>query len=137
MSKLFKLITIITLSILGLGLLAPVQPTFAANDDSICNNTKIKEEIRAASGCQTSTTIEDPETVIGRIVSSVVGILGVVAVIIIVYGGIQYITSAGDSAKLKKAKDTILYGVIGLIICVLAFAITQFIIRAINGTPTP
>ncbi len=70
---------------------------------------------------------------VGNIISTVVGILGLACVIIIIIGGIQYMTSSGDSGKVKKAKDTILYGVIGMVICVLAFAITQFVIGAINN----
>ena len=42
-------------------------------------------------------------------------------------------TSAGDPGKVKKAKDTILYGVIGLVVCVLAFAIVNFVIANIIG----
>ena len=71
---------------------------------------------------------------IGNIIQAVVGILGLACVVIIIMGGVQYMTSAGDAGKVKKAKDTILYGVIGLIICVLAFAITTFIINSVNGT---
>ena len=58
-------------------------------------------------------------------------VLGLVAVIVIIIGGINYMTSAGDAGKVKKAKDTILYGVIGLVICVLAFAIVNFVIANI------
>ena len=72
-------------------------------------------------------------TTIGHIIQTVVGMLGLVCVIIIIIGGINYMTSSGDAGKVKKAKDTILYGVIGMVICVLAFAITTFIINAING----
>ena len=61
------------------------------------------------------------------IINAFIGALGIVAVIIIIIGGINYMTSSGDAAKVKKAKDTILYGVIGLVICVLAFAIVNFI----------
>lgn len=62
------------------------------------------------------------------IINGVVGVLGLVAVVVIIIGGINYMTSSGDAAKVKKAKDTILYGVIGLVICVLAFAIVNFVI---------
>lgn len=70
----------------------------------------------------------DLETSVGTIISAIIGVLGVIAVVVIIYGGVQYMTSSGDSGKVKKAKDTILYGVIGLIICALAFAITNFVI---------
>ena len=68
-----------------------------------------------------------------NIINVIIGILGVVAVVVIIFGGVQYMTSAGDSSKVKKAKDTILYGVIGLIVCILAAAIVNFVIRSIVG----
>ena len=66
-----------------------------------------------------------------NILNGIVGALAIVAVIVIIIGGIGYMTSSGDAAKVKKAKDTILYGIIGLIICVLAFAIVNFVIANI------
>ena len=70
---------------------------------------------------------------VGNIISAVIGILGLACVIIVIIGGVQYMTSSGDSGKVKKAKDTILYGVIGLVVCVLAFAIVNFVISNILG----
>lgn len=62
------------------------------------------------------------------IINAVIAVLGIVAVVVIIIGGISYMTSSGDAGKVKKAKDTILYGVIGLVIVVLAFAIVNFVI---------
>ncbi len=66
-----------------------------------------------------------------NIFNVVIGIVGILAVVMIVLGGINYTTSAGDASKVKKAKDTILYGIIGLIISLLAFAIVNFVIGAL------
>ena len=68
---------------------------------------------------------------IKNIINAVIGILGIVCVVVIIIGGINYMTSAGDAGKVKKAKDTILYGVIGLVVCVLAFAIVNFVLANI------
>ncbi len=73
-------------------------------------------------------TGEDLGNNVQNIVNVIIGVLGIIAVVVIIYGGVQYMTSAGDAGKVKKAKDTILYGVIGLSISVLAFAIVNFII---------
>lgn len=73
----------------------------------------------------------DLEITVINIINVIIGILGLVAVIVIIIGGINYMTSSGEAAKVKKAKDTILYGVIGLVICVLAFAIVNFVIANI------
>ena len=77
---------------------------------------------------------ESPDDLIGSvtgIINVVIGILGIICVIVIIIGGVGYMTSAGDSGKVKKAKDTILYGIIGLVVCVLAFAIVNFVIKAL------
>ena len=67
------------------------------------------------------------------IINAVVGVLALVCVVVIIIGGVNYMTSAGDPGKVKKAKDTILYGVIGLVVCALAFAIVNFVIVNIIG----
>ena len=55
-------------------------------------------------------------------------VAGVVAVVAIILAGFKYATAAGDSAAIAKAKNTILYAVIGLVVIILAFAITWFVI---------
>ncbi len=65
------------------------------------------------------------------IISAVIGVLGLACVVVMIIGGVQYMTSSGDATKVKTAKNTILYGLIGLIIAVLAFAIVNFVITGI------
>jgi len=65
------------------------------------------------------------------ILNAVIGVLSFVCVVVIIIGGVTYMTSSGDTSKVKKAKDTILYGIIGLVVCVLAFAIVNFVISNI------
>ncbi|MBR2754076.1 hypothetical protein IKD82_02880 [Candidatus Saccharibacteria bacterium] len=101
-------------------------PVFA-ND--ICNSDA-SDEIKASAGCDVAAANELPDTII-NIVTAIIGVSGLVAVIFIIIGGIQYITSEGDAAKTKKAKDTILYAFIGLIICALAFVIVNWVIRSV------
>ncbi|MBO7560646.1 hypothetical protein J6T21_01225 [Candidatus Saccharibacteria bacterium] len=71
---------------------------------------------------------------IAGIVNAIIGVLGIVAVVVIILGGISYMTSNGDATKVKKAKDTILYGVIGLVIVILSAAIVNFVIFKVAGT---
>ena len=71
---------------------------------------------------------------VSAIIKNVVLVLGLVCVIVIIIGGVNYMTSSGDTGKVKKAKDTILYGVIGLVICILAFAIVNFVLDSILGS---
>ena len=68
---------------------------------------------------------------INTILSVILGILGVVAVAYIIYGGFMITTASGDPAKVKKGKETIMYGVIGLVVALLAFAIVNFVLSSV------
>ena len=52
----------------------------------------------------------------------------------LIYGGLRYVISGGDSKKVTDAKNTIMYAIIGLIIAILAYAIVNFVINAVGGT---
>jgi amino acid transporter len=54
-------------------------------------------------------------------------LIGALAVVFIIVGGIQYITSSGDPAQVKNAKNTILYAIIGLVVAAAAYAIVSFL----------
>ena len=68
------------------------------------------------------------------ITNTVLYIVGVVAVIMLIIGGIKYVTSGGDAKKVTDAKNTVLYAIIGLIIAFLAFAIVNFVISALPSS---
>ena len=73
-----------------------------------------------------------PDTIIG-ILNAVIGVLSIICVIVIIIGGVQYMTSTGDAGKVKKAKDTILYAIIGLVVCALAATIVNFVVVKLLG----
>ena len=50
----------------------------------------------------------------------------------VIIGGVKYTTSGGDQAAVTSAKNTILYGIIGLVIAILAYAIVNFVISKIG-----
>jgi hypothetical protein len=56
-------------------------------------------------------------------------VVGVVAVIMVIVGGLKYVTSQGDSSGVSSAKNTILYAVVGLIIVALAQVIVRFVVN--------
>jgi len=68
-------------------------------------------------------------TTIGNLLGVVYFIAGIVAVLVIIIGGIRYVGSNGDSSQVQAAKNTITYAVIGLIVVIMAAAITQFVLQ--------
>jgi glucose uptake protein GlcU len=73
-------------------------------------------------------TGDDATDLIGTVIDTALFVLGMIAVLMIVIGGIRYTTSNGESSKIKEAKDTILYSVIGLIVAVLSYSIVNFVL---------
>ena len=69
-----------------------------------------------------------------QITNTILYIVGILAVIMLIIGGIRYVVSGGDSKKVTDAKNTILYAIIGLIICFLAYAIVNFVIAALPSS---
>lgn len=64
------------------------------------------------------------------VVNILLFLIGAVAVIMLVIGGIKYTTSNGDMEKVKSAKNTILYAIIGVVVAILAYAAVDFVIEA-------
>lgn len=81
-------------------------------------------------GAQATSKVNDTVAKALNLFSAVVGII---AVVMIIVGGIQYITSGGDSGNVTKAKNTILYAVIGLVVVALAQIIVQFVLGRFTG----
>ena len=72
-----------------------------------------------------------PEISAGTLLTNALNIvyfvMGSVAVIIIILAGYRYMTASGDSSKITKASQAIIYAVVGLVVIVCAFAITNFV----------
>ena len=99
---------------------SPVSlPVYADSRDEAQNGAKL-----ANSGGGSNQNLPD---IITTIINVMLFIAAALAVIMIIYGGIRYITAHGDEKQVKVAKDTIVYSVAGLIIAILAYALVTFI----------
>jgi cytochrome bd-type quinol oxidase subunit 2 len=96
--------------------------------------TSVEEGAEAARADGMPAELVGDNGVFNRLTNTVLMVVGLISVIMLVYGGLRYITSGGDSKKVTDAKNTILYAIIGLIICVLAYAIVTFVLSTIGAT---
>lgn len=80
-----------------------------------------------------STTIPDGDasSLVTNIFNTVLFLAGLIAVGMLVYSGIQYVTSHGDPGKTKTAMNSIIYSIAGLVIVILAYAIVNFVIGSL------
>lgn len=72
--------------------------------------------------------------VFSKISSVLLFIVGAIAVIMIVIGGLRYVISGGDASQVQAAKNTILYALVGIIIAILAYAAVNFVISSFVPT---
>ncbi len=78
----------------------------------------------------------NPEIIIGRIVQTVLAILGVVFTLLIAYGGFLWMTAGGDPGKVDKAKGMISNAIIGIVIVFLSYTISIFVIKQLEKVTT-
>jgi len=76
---------------------------------------------------------EDLIKIIFEVIRYLLSFLGVAAVLIIIYGGFLWMSAGGDPEKVGKAKKIITQAIIGLIIILLSYSLTMFVIRLIRG----
>lgn len=111
---------------LGVSVMVPVGSTASAatcTDAIACANA-------GSNTTKATSTPGDLRAMITKVVNILLFILGAIAVIVIIIGGIRYAVSGGDTGAITAAKNTILYAVIGLIVAILAYAIVNFVISA-------
>jgi hypothetical protein len=109
--------------------LASAPPALAASDvKSFCAGLSATERA-ASSVCKDSD--KNIFSITSKIVSFILYACGAAAVVMIIYSGFLYVTSGGSDETIKKAKNTILYSVIGLIVVLLAYAIVRFVLQLI------
>ena len=119
---------ILTAGMLMVGLLGVLTPAVsAANGINICSGNE------NSIYCKNKNT---GETQVNGIIKTIVEVLltavGAISIIMIVIGGIMFALSSGDAQKAAKARNTILYAVVGLIVSVFASAIVNFVFDGFN-----
>lgn len=77
--------------------------------------------------------IESPQALIGQVINSLFGIVGSLALVMFIYGGFLWMTSAGSSEQVKKGKDIFIWAVVGLVVVFSAYSIVRFVIQGIGA----
>lgn len=126
MNKIKYLYLIIAATSATLFSVTVVSPVYAAISD------ELGEGACSAAGqtnCDPGAAANSLENTIANVINLLSIAVGIVAVIMIIFGGFRYITSAGNEQAIANAKRTILYAIIGLIIVVFAQVIVRFVLR--------
>ncbi len=93
----------------------------------------LNEGLDAASGGEGLASNANANDIVVTIINIMLWLIGILAVIMLIFGGIKYATSAGDSNKVTSAKNTIMYAIIGLIIAIFAWAIVRWVTDSVSS----
>ena len=111
------------LALSGLGIVAlQTQPVAAAP------TSEVQAGVDAIGGNQAQPSLTE---FIKTIINVLLFVIGAVAVIMIIIGGIRYVVSGGDQNAVTGAKNTILYAIIGIVVAVLAYAVVNFVLTSL------
>lgn len=128
------ILTVAAVAALGAPALVTVGVSAQATDE-IRNNLNCGADLNVttnptAAGCAATDTSGNFSALIKRIINIFSIIVGVIAVIMIVIGGLKYITSGGESSNVSSAKNTIIYAIVGLVVVALAQFIVRFVLSS-------
>ena len=119
----FMAVSMTATSIVGMG--GTIASAVANPLDTTCSDTTLAD----SDICQNrADKLFGPGSIWTNIINTMIYVVGAVAVLMIVIGGLRYVLSGGDASQTKSAKDTILYSIIGVIIAIMAFAIVNFVL---------
>lgn len=112
-------------------------PALGANDvNDFWGGSTEKDYIKTNSGLPADSNVNDPRRVIAEVIRIILGFLGILAVIIVLYAGFKWMLSGGNEEKISEAKKMLIAGAIGLVIILCAYAIANFVINQIIGATT-
>ncbi|MDO4872090.1 MAG: hypothetical protein Q4A27_01500 [bacterium] len=87
---------------------------------------QVRQGLNEAGGDNNTIEVRD---VVRNVVNTLLFIVGALSVMMIIYSGVLYVLSSGDSGRVSKAKSTLTYSVVGLIVAILSYAIVNFVIN--------
>lgn len=126
------------IKILLLGLVVALGTTLCVTSATLATSSDPKDSVCQGIGatysngsCQVSQG-KDLASIVKTILNIFSWVVGMVSVMFAVYAGFRYVTSGGDSNKVKSAKDTLLYVVVGLIVVALSQVIVNFVLVKSN-----
>ncbi len=93
----------------------------------------VREGADAARGTDVPSLIMGDGGVISQVINVMLFIVGVLSVIMLIWGGLRYVISGGNSTSVTAAKNTILYAIVGLLVAIFAYAIINFVIGTATG----
>jgi len=133
MKKMLGKIGTVLLFVPALALLAGVFAPSVHADCTVSDGLTgaINSDCASGSG-QVTGSLFGNGSIVNNVINIMLFIIGILCVIMIIYGGIRYTISRGEEKEITGAKNTIMYAIIGLIIAIIAYALVNWVFTTIG-----
>jgi len=108
----------------------PVMATDAVQTVDLDNPIQLKDSKNKVIADEDIT----PAVIIGMVIKSFLGLLGGLALVMMVWGGFQWLTSAGNDEKVKKGTQTMMWAIIGMVVVLASYLLVSTVLRFLSGS---
>ena len=121
MMKIKTLVTILVMALFGVAVAVPATPALAYDPlAGACSSGSTSEVCKNKN--------EKLEPFVKKIINALLYVVGLLSVVMIIVAGIMYTASSGDSGRISKAKNMLMYSIVGLVVSFMAFAIVNWVV---------
>lgn len=125
----FLTITAAVLSLLALAIPIKSHALFNNAKNQACNGIALKD---TGANCNATTNGKTLSVILATALNILSIVVGIVAVLMIIVGGLRFVLSGGDSNNTTSARNTVLYAIVGLVIVFFAQILVKFVLRRVQ-----
>lgn len=131
MRNLITLVKIFLIAVMSFSIFSLVAPhVFADAKSAVCEGAGLTVD---QNGCETPAGTPDVDSTLVKGMNLFSAILGIIAVVMIMVGGLKYMTSQGDAGQMNSAKNTLIFAAVGLVIVAFAQLFVRFVLERFSN----
>lgn len=121
---------VMTVSLGTVGLVSSAGTAVAATCSD--SNLTVSSGVACSKGTSAVDSLFGDGGIFTVIANTLIFLVGAIAVLFLIIGGLRYVISQGDPKNVEGAKNTILYAIVGIVVAILSFAAVQFVLNALG-----
>ncbi len=116
----------------GFSAFAVATPAYANQGNCDINNLSLSSGAACSQATGTKDNLFGQGGIFQLVANTLIFLVGALAVLFLIIGGLRYVVSNGDAKQVEGAKNTITYAIMGIVVAILSFAAVQFVIDSLN-----
>lgn len=107
---------------------------YASSNTSLCTNSGSNNNTQTVelTNPLANAGVNSVQTLIGRIINTLLGVVGSLALIMFIYGGFTWMLAAGNESNVQKGKNILIWAIIGMVVIFASYSIVHFVLRSVT-----